>query len=118
MNLSKDSLFLIAVAAAAAPVIAPALAQDGRVQTAQTQQYQCTALERAGGHEEPSLTSPPMRMTDGRLRILEENQKAYASWASDGTPGWIALYSSSEGGADAFLGHFPSESFKCEAVEG
>lgn len=121
MTLFKFPRRLLAAATVAALYVIPqhAMAQQPPAAEApQKTRYICTALERAGGHEEPSLTSPPMRMDDGRLRILENDEKAYASWTGENVPGWLALYNSENGSSDAFLGHFPSDAFKCQAILG
>lgn len=78
--------------------------------------YQCVALEEAGGQQEPSLTSPPTRMPDGRIRILKKDEVAYGSWATEEPPEWIALYGARDGEATSFFGHFPSKYFKCQTA--
>lgn len=118
MILRKTPSFLLAAAAFAllCPIAEDTAAQQPPADAPQTRIYVCTAIDRAGGHEEPSLISPPMRMEDGRLRILEQDETAYASWTGDNTPGWLALYAGQDGSSGSFLGHFPSDSFKCKVV--
>lgn len=117
MQLTKASSSLLAAAVLAAihVIPRPGAAQQPPAEPPPGEGYVCTALERVGGHEEPSLTSPPTRMEDGRLRILEEGETAHANWPGEAAPEWIPLYEAQDAGSDSFLGHFPSEFFKCAA---
>lgn len=119
MTLRKAALFALATAVAVNGFMGPAAAQDRIAPPPEMTQYHCLALEQASGHEEPSLTSPPTRMPDGRLRMLDKDESGYASMAAgEPPPRWIALYSSPQGHENTFMGHFQSASFKCRPANG
>lgn len=106
------SRILATAALALGFVASPVAAQDA------TQMYECVAQDRVAGQSEPSLTSPPMRISNSEeLRVVEEGGRAYASIGQgEPIPEWIALYDAPARDDSSFLGYYLSSDFTCSSV--